>query len=448
MGLITEFKNFFNPPKPGDPPAWFGRLKKASYTSPSGQVVPFEFADLQDSVEKKTTAFESAVGDGTYIQDSGRTSGRFPMVVAVTGNDYDMKAQAFMSALLERGEGILNHPIYGKITVVPFGEISRADNLASGAGQAIFTVAFYETTGLQIGGGGGVPQLYDSFLDASAVDFSNKLDLGDAADKANFITKAKAIVAKTKAVMAKISEGQALLQKSVEAIGDSLNSGIDLLVGQPLMLARQTQVLLGEPARQISSIRAKIEGYKDLAAQIFEQTFGSSDHEQTADKNNFHLVKLISGTTIAASALAASVSVKAVSKIELGTATALTVSEITTRTDLINTAIALQTMLDDYQAWHDASYTAIAETEVNIAATDDGGGVTELSAVISAAIAETISASFNAMVEYRTVLDSDRTPLDLAFEFGTDFNFFCNSNNLSGDELFIIPRGREVVRYL
>ena len=445
MGLITEFKNFFKPPKPGDPPAWFGRLKKASYTSPSGQTVPFEFADLQDSVEKKTTAFESAVGNGTYIQDSGRTSGRFPMVVAVTGNDYDMKAQAFMSALLERGEGILNHPIYGKITVVPFGEISRADNLVSGAGQAIFTVAFYETTGLQIGGGGGVPQLYDSFLDASAVDFSDKLNLGDAADKANFVTKFKAIVQKTKDVMMKISDGQALLQKSVEAIGDSINRGVDLMVGQPLMLARQTQVLIGEPARQAKLIKARIEAYKDLAAQIFEQTFGADKHEKTADKNNFHLSKLVSANVVAAAALSASNNIHTVPRTETTTST---VSELQTRSDLINTAIALQTMLDDYQAWHDAGYVAVEEDTVNESATDTGDGLTELSALISAAMAETIAASFNALTEYRTVLDSDRTPLDLAFEFGTDFNFFCQSNNLSGDEIFIIPRGREVVRYL
>lgn len=446
MGLLNQIKNFFNPPQPGDPPAWLGRLKKASYTSPSGQVVPFEYADLEDSVEKKTTAFESAVGDGTYIQDSGRTSGRFPMVIAVTGNDYDMKAQAFLSALLERGEGVLSHPIYGKITVVPFGEIGRADNLVSGAGQAIFTVSFYETTGLQIGGGGGVPQLYDSFLDASAVDFSNKLNMDDISDAANFVTKVKAGIEKAKKVMMKISDGQALLQKVIEGIGDSINRGIDLLIGQPLMLARQTQVLIGEPARQISSIKAKIQGYKDLAASIFEQTFGASEHEATADKNNFHFAKLLAGTTVAASALGASVSVRAISKIEPGTATAIT--NIQTRADLINTAIALQTMLDDYQAWHDVSYTAVIETDVDISATDTGDGVTELSALISAAISEVVSASFNALVEYRTILDSDRTPIDLAFEMNTDFNFFCNSNNLSGDELFIIPRGREVVRYL
>lgn len=443
MGLMDAIKDFFNPPKPGDPPSWAGRIKKASYKSPSGQVVPFDFADLEEAFEKKTTAFESANADGTYVQDRGKTSGRFPMAVAIAGDNYDQRANAFMAALLERGEGTLNHPLHGPITVVPFGEIARADNLVSGAGQALFTVTFYETTGLQIGGSGGVPQLFDSFCNASAVDFADKVNVKDASDFANFVTKAKAIIKKVKAVMLKISDGQALLQKTVEGIGDSMNRGIDLLVGQPLMLARQTQILLGEPARQAKSMKAKLAGYGDLASQLFEQVFGESAHEKTADKNNFHLAKLNAGSAVAASALSVHATIKAPAQTN-----AELLPEVRTRAGLVRAAIQLQESLDAYQEWHDASYTALAEAEVNVSATDTGDGQGELVNLITAAMSEAIQASFGAVTEYRFILDRDRTPLDLAFEYDTDFNFFCASNDLSGDELFIIPKGTEIVRYL
>jgi len=426
-------KDFFAEPDPGGPPPWSTRLKKAQYKSPSGRVIPFQYMDLEESVEKKTVAFETAIGDGTYVQDNGRTGGRFPFLCILSGGNYDERAEAFMSAMLERGEGILTHPLHGNINVVPFGEIVRGDQLSSAAGQALFGVSFFETTGIKIGGAGGLKQLFDNYNDTASVDFGDNLNTSDAADKANFITKAKAAVKKTKSVMRKISDGQTKTQKSIDSMGDSLYNGIDLIVGSPVMLARQTQIMIGEPARIAGNARAKLSGYGNLIADIFGQTFGGNDHEKTADKNDLHLSKLYAGAMIASSALTNEK------------------PDYCTRKDYVTAAFDMRTLMDDFQAWQDASYLAVAESLVDVSATDTGDGADLLNELVSNAVAGLLQLSFDAKTEMYMETTSARTPLDLCYElYGTtsQLDFFCSTNDLSGDEIFLIEKGRSIVWYV
>lgn len=437
MSLIDKAKSaiidYFTDPEPDGPPPWSTRLKKAQYQSPSGQKVSFQYVDLEESHEKKTSVFETATGNGTYVQDNGHTSGRFPMLCICAGPDYDQHAAAFMGALLEQGEGILTHPIHGSITVVPTGEISRADALATEAGQALISVSFFETTGVIIGGESSIPQLFDAYSAAAADGFADAVDLGDAADKANFITKALKVINKTKDVMRKVSEGQAKIQKSVENVGDSLNRGIDLVVGTPIMLARQTQILIGEPARIGQAARAKLDAYGNLAGTILTQTFGGTSHESTADRNNFHYLKLNSGAHVASMAR---VSEK---------------PDFDTKAKFLNAASQLRELHKSLQAWQDDAYTAIAQPTLMASAVDSGDADGQLSELVGAALSALVRQSFSAKNEIRETLDGDRTPLDLCFQlYGTTdlLDRFCNDNDFSGDELFLIPAGREIVYYV
>jgi hypothetical protein len=288
------------------------------------------------------------------------------------------------------------------------------------------------------------------------VDFADKVNLSDVSDAKNFATKATAAIKKTAAVMKKISSGIAKVQSAVEGIGDSLLRGVDLFVGQPLMMARQLQVLIGEPARQFQSIKAKLDGYANMAAGIFSQTFSEENYEKVANKNAFHFAKLNAGAHVAAMALvsAGNAAPSAAGATELVTrAELVTRTELVTRADFIRTADNLRTQLESIQAWQDASFVALAanETRVDQAATDSGSGSMELAQLVSAAMAQLITASFDARTAYSFELRSDRTPLDLCFEWygSTDeLNFLCDTNGLSGSEHFMIPKGRRVVRYL
>ena len=128
--------------------AWNDRIREAAYTSPSGIRQPFTYEDVGQSWEKRTTGFDFPDADGTLVQDNGRSGRRFPLRIFFSGGDHDLEAKAFDDLLGERGNGTLDHPMYGVAIVVPFGPITRRDDLKTAANQAILEVTFVATLGL------------------------------------------------------------------------------------------------------------------------------------------------------------------------------------------------------------------------------------------------------------------------------------------------------------
>jgi prophage DNA circulation protein len=359
------------------------------------------------------------------------------MAAIFHGSGYETRSEAFLSAVLEGGVGVLSHPQYRKpINVVSVGTIDRFDGYASGTNQTIFAVTFYETTGLIIGGGANIKQSFDDLLDASAADFSANIQLDAVGDEGSFINQVKAVAKNIEAVLKTGSQGLAAATEGIENVGDSINRGIDLLVGKPLTLARQLQILIGEPARQLALSRGKLAAYGNLAASIFGGTVAevSSFHKESL--NNFHLNVLVSKVTVGVSALLASASA----------------DQLETKEDYIIRAETLQTLLADFQEWSDTNYQAIEVSTISEASIDTGGGVLALNDVVAIAVSSLLTQSFEAKNQMSMVLAAERTPIDLAYElYGSSdhdtMDLFIQSNNLGGDEYFLLPKGRQVVWY-
>ena len=411
---------------------------KAVYKSPKGNRIPFDFEDVESSIATKAAIFENAAGNGTYVQPNGHTSGRFPMVAFFHGDGHEAKAEAFIGAMLEPGVGQLSHPSYATpIQVVPVGEIRRIDAYKSAANQTSLSVEFFETTGLKIGGAGDLPQLFDSFIDASAVDFSDKARLSGMTDQKSFANKVRKVVKTIQQTMKIASQGAKGITQRIEDAGDSVDRGMDLLIGQPLALARQTQILIGEPRRQAKGTRAKLAGYQNLADDIFSGIAEEPSKYSNERLNNFHMDKLAVGAIVGNYAMLATEGS----------------DEYNTRADYILEAERLRNLADDYQDWVDANYTALSETNISESATDTGAGMEELRGLVAWSLSDLITKSFSAKTEMRAALSSDRSPIDLCFElYGTTaadtMDLFLFSNDISGDEHFIIEKGREIVWYV
>jgi prophage DNA circulation protein len=411
-------------------------LQRAKYKSPNGITTEFDYEDIESSVDKKTAVFENAIGDGTYVQSNGHTSGRFPMRCFFSGYSYVTSAETFLAAILEDGEGVLTHPVHGDITVVPVGTITRVDPLKTGAGQIVFDVGFFETTGLQIGETGGFAQAFDALSIASAMDFTNGLQLPDAVSKAGFRSKLKSMMGKVSSAMAKASGAVGKIQEGIEDTGDSINRGVDTLLGEPLALARQCQILIGEPRRQAELARNKIKGYTNLANDIFRGTLAEPSKYAHDLINTFHLNKMLAKSLIGNTAMMMTQS-----------------TEYLTKADYIDAAESLMNLKEDYVTWRDANYDNLELDTISAPNMDTGGGESELTQLVASVASDLFSKALQAKTEVREPLTSDRTPLDLCFEFyGTTafdvLDMFVKTNQLGGDELILIPKGREVVWYV
>jgi len=435
--FLETLANVFDPQGDAPPaPSWEGRLKQAKYQSPSGIVVAFDFEDLEGTFPKKTSAFESAAGDGTYIQDNGLSSGRFPLNVIFHGDDYDERANTFLKALLEKGEGILSHPVYGEIDCVPFGDITRQDALKTAANQAIFSVEFYETTGLSLGQLGNFQQVFEVYQDLAAGNFAEKLNVSDIANRETFKSKFQRTLKTVERGLTNATRIVEGASKSTEAVSESINRSLDVLVNQPLTLARQTQILMGEPARIVGATRERLRAYGNLARDIFGGGTAAPDSFDFENSNGFQSDLLFAGSLVANAGITA----------QLAT--------FDTKPQYLSTAQQLGELADEMILWQDANGASLSQTDtIQGETTDTGAGWSELVSLLSLIIGNLVARSFDAKTEYRVELSEDRSPIDLCFElYGTaspeQLDIFQQQNDLSGDEYFLIKRGRSIVWYL
>jgi len=407
-------------------------LYVASYKSASGIAVDFDYEDVSSDIEKKTTIFETAIGNGTFVQDWGHTSGRFPMICIFHGDNYLERSSSFLNALLEPGIGVLTHPIFGEINVIPTGVINRADPLIAGSGQIVFTVMFSETIKLYKTGEIDVYQSFEDLNEVSYLSFGDNANLEDPGDKAAFRYGVIESIGEIKSKLKTASESVAKVQQKTEDIADSILRGVDTALGDPLSLARQAQILIGEPRRTKELLKNKINAYQDMASSIFEGTIAEATD---------HYANLFRWNNLLAQAILGNMSL------------AMLDIDYETRAGYIDAAETITRNLEDYRIWYDASYDVLEPDTLEPSKVNTGDGMWELRSIMTSVSARLVEMSMVAKTEMYMELPAERTPIDLCYElYGTTdwevFDKFVAQNAIAGDEWYLIPRRRPIVWYV
>ena len=412
---------------------WNDRIREAAYTSPSGERIVFDYENVSKTVDKKTTGFEFPDADGTFVQDLGHSGRKYPLRVFFWGDDYDQEADAFEAALLERGTGKLEHPIYGTVDVVPFGTITRRDDLKTGANQAILQITLWETIGLiyptsQTSPAGAVLTAVDEYNDAVAVEFEEVTTLDSAVDAATFKNSYQALLDSASSGLRAIADTQDDVRQQFDAIVDSINQGIDILISQPLTLAFQTTQLIQSPARALTGIEARLTAYRNLANLIITgDSAVVTPSLDASSSNEFHTKDLYASTYVT------------------GSVVSVVNNQFTTKTEALAAADAVLTQLDDVVAWRDDNFQSLGEV-------DTGGAYQQLQEAVALTAGFLVEISFSLKQERSIILDRNRTIIDLAAElYGSiddQLDFLISSNNLTGSEILELPRGREIVFYI
>lgn len=413
--------------------AWNNRIREAAYTSPSGERLTFGYENVSKKIDKKTTGFEFPDADGTFVQDLGHTGRKYPLRVFFWGDDYDQEADAFEAALLERGTGKLEHPIYGTVDVVPFGTITRRDDLKTGANQAVLEITLWETIGLiypatQNDPASAVLSAVDEYNDALAAEFEEVTSLDSAVDAATFKNDYQALLDSASSGLQAIADVQEDVQKQFDAVVDSINQGIDVLIAQPLALAFQTAIMIQAPARALANISARLSAYGDLADSIISGDDAVvTPSTDASSSNKFHTNDLYASTYVT------------------GSVVSVVNNQFTTKTEALEAADAVLTQLADVVAWRDENFQSLGEV-------DTGGAYQQLQEAVALTAGFLVEISFSLKQERSIILDRNRTIIDLAAElYGSvddQLDFLINSNNLSGSEILELPKGREIVYYV
>lgn len=477
-------------------PSWADRLAEAAYTPPSGVRITFDYEDVQYKVTRKTSAFEFPDVDGTLVQDHGIGGRRFPLRVFFWGADCDRQAQVFEAALAERGVGLLETPLYGTHDVVPTGDITRRDDLKTAANQVIFEVTFFATLGdaypsSQANPASAALTALELFGDAGAAEFATKIDLGSVSEEGGFLDVYNGLLDDVSNELGKVAAVQEVVNDQFQELNDTINSTIDTLVAEPLDLAVATQQLVQLPGTALANITARLDGYANLAGNVFGATDAISEPggpgglgpqigsntgvgNDAQEPNKFHARDLFASNYTAGSVLSV-----IYTNTDAGSASATTGvnrrradaartgvtagdNAFSTAAQAVAAAEALLAQLDALIAWRDANWKSInggnltASEQANFISaptnTDEGGAMRHLQDATALAAGFLIELSFSLARETRFTLESPRSIVDLCAElYGNvddDLDFFINSNNFTGAEILEIPKGRTIVYYV
>lgn len=409
---------------------WEERLKEAAYTPRSGERLTFFYEDVVRETDKKTTVFTFPDKDGAFVQDLGRGGRRYPLRVIFWGENYDRDAQAFFSALEEKGAGILEHPVYGRKEVVPTGTIRQLDRLKTAANQSIIEVTFWESI-IDLAfptASTDATTVTESDIEAYALigpqQFDNNLSVVTSGETVGVIDKFSAGLTVARSALEGVAATNNALKLQFDAAYDAVIGNINELVGDPLRLATETVAFMRLATGASALITAKLEAYSNVVDALTTITFESSFDNQP--ENAFFSAQLIA--TAAHIALIEST----------------LDSEFTSKPEAINAAEAIIASFTAVSDWGDISRDALGVIDT---------GETYQTFINATAVSagRLVEISFTLLQERIITLSSARTFVDLVAELYGELDdrhdFFITSNNLVGTELLEIPEGREIKYY-
>jgi hypothetical protein len=436
---------------------WRKRLKPGSYKSPSGVEIRFQYVDLQMEFELRGTPWEFPQVNDAYVQRKGFGPRKYPLVCYFSGDNCDLEARAFIAALCEPGQGFLRHPLYGSLNnVVPFGTVKLTDNVTSAANQSIVEVTFWTTTGAVYPNSDPATQNeiangLAGFDVAASQAFAVHMKLHKAALRVGAIATIKGLLKKLSAAMSTVSNSVTAIRREMQDGFDALNFGMDVLIGQPLLLAQQLSNLVKAPGRALAGIGSRLDGYNRLLTDVIgspsanpaEQFASGTALLQRRDSvgNDFHSSDLFTMNAVAGSILAST------QRVPSGAP-----ATFTTRTQALAAADAIAAQFDQLVTFRDDGFAALGGiADVSESRVDTGESMAALQSVAALAVGFLVQTSFGLQPEQIITVDRDRTIIDLSAELydkvDEKLDLIIDSNNLSGDEILELRAGRPIVYF-
>ena len=474
--------------------AWNDEIGEAAYTSPSGKRMTFNY---DSGLERKTT-LKTAENvfpdvDGAEIQSLGLGGKKFPMTAIFSGADCLKQADDFEALLCERGYGILEHPIYGKYNVVPTGEIGRNDNLVSGLNESSVKVTFSETITAKafpesdVAAEDTLASAADGYEDAASASFAELIETGNIDDELQLQsvlkTQSDSFFKGISNLAKKAGDKAGELQQKIQTFKTNVNGWISK-VDQIAANAQNIATVLIKTARLPSEIAisalAKIEGYssiiKDMINNVSKDPVGIN-----AIKNQYAATSTMVGALVGAMGygVAQTASSSSIGSVPSTSSKSMTSSSSSsggsvgggssggssTRPDSVNTASTANVESGGFQSRAAVLnavdliseqfevYKEYVDSQIEKDAfVDTGEGYSALLETIVSAVKVLETVSFDLPVTRILKLDRDRQVLELLCELYGEAGFdrldqFIADNELTADEIVLLPMGREVRYY-
>lgn len=434
------------------------RIYDASYISPSGDEILFDFEVVSRDITHRIGTFEFSGVNGTLHQDKGVSGEVYPMTVYIHGPDYDIEADRFIAMAKETGPGFLYHPRWGRRKVQLL-SATQFENLTKEGGQATLTVQFQESLEREFPKTGTASQQLVNVLAAFAQDeainnFADQIDV-DLLDEPDFEDE---IVSSASKVSDTLSSAVSTSLEAATAFRGYINNIIDnanAYVQMPFEYATQITSAIRVVAEIPGRISSRVQGLKNLLNVI---NLRSLTDAVSQTKNSLLIDELMGTSAIVAASESINQAFNDTSKLSRDSKgkAIVAVPDVDTgfqsREEVLSAVVYLQTNSNDLINKLDEGQTLFKDlllSETYIQSVKSYVSTWQIAGVV---IKAGLDLSFSLPIKRSIILSTSRTILDLSYEFYKNIDditldYLILTNSLNGDEIIEVPRGKEIIYY-
>lgn len=414
--------------------SYLDRLKTARYISPSGVTILFSYDDLNRTNATKSSIQELPFQDGGKIQRQGNAIIRYPIVASIYGDNYDILADRFFTALREKGDfGILDHPRWGEIKVIPI-TFTQAEKFVDGTRVATITIDFaefkdQESPISQKEQKSKFLRLLDSFAEFATLDFLNNFRIDRLIEKNTAVQTFDNLLTSLETGLVNITQTTEEVKNQYDTILRNIDRANGLVDDTQTTIANiiNLSFLGGAVPQNIDNIS---NSYQSIVNNFQKTSVMNTNREYV---NVALELQVFSASSVASLALSI-INFEFVNKVE-----AITVLD--NLQSLFNQVVIFQ---DELQVVFEDNLS----DDTYIFTNDTYSYLTEL---ISITYDYVINQLFDLKVEQIVITDKETNPLVLSYElYGTidKLDTLIADNNLIKYELLTIPIGKEIKIYV
>ena len=417
--------------------SWQDRVRpEIKFTSPEGNEFTALWQKNRKPIEKKIGIFNYPKLNGSIVQDLGINGTSYPLTIYFTGLDHDRQAAKFEKAFAESGTWQVTHPIDGDLILQPV-SINPDQNPTDNGTYTLFQTEWIEPI---------VEDAIKSISELSAKVKRLQIDLNiqaadqfgatqaSAAEKISVIQNVRKSIVAFQNSMKNIYNKVSAVAAKISAIRNQIESTITQTVINVAALAGQIKELVTLPGLIITDIKSKIESYKQMASDIFNL---SPDGTNSSD-NNTVLVQEIFLSSILSSM-----------------ADNVTLADYETREQIIDTIEDITDLANTITDGLDDVMESFSSNDFDLQYYSQSDSFSAASILLANMIAYLLRVSFDLKVVKTIRLEHDKTPIRIVLEqygeLGENdilLDFFIAANKLKGNDILIIPGGREVIIYV
>jgi prophage DNA circulation protein len=419
--------------------SWATRTRtEITFISPSGQRFRALWRANSITTEKKLGIFEFPRFNGTVVQDLGVKGRQFPLTIYFEGENADLDAQKFEGAMAEDGVWSVNHPTRGPLVLQPVNCSPMEDPTDSGNVWVVDTNWIESTDQSSPGSAPEAAALANSQIHrvnaVAGQQFARVVSTRLPSELTALRAAVSSVVTQVSRFIGEISKAVAEIEAAVTSIKQGIDEVLNAAFVEPLMLAGQIQQLIQLPSQIAMSVGSKIDTYGKIAAAIFNVVPAAP----TAAGRNVAAVADLTYTAIFGALTGVGISGEYISR----------AAAVQTAEYLSNQFIDVTNHLDEIQEMY-------SENLITTQYFSQSESFSVSSRMMYLTIAYLLSLSFNLPVEKRITLTRPRAPIEITItEYGglgpqdSLFDFFITTNHLKGNEILILPVGRQVVVYV